>query len=447
MDTAKPKNPLVLALALLPCACGSSASSDAGADAADTTSTAASTAMDSLDDGATITSGSEDEAGGDDDAPQEPDVPPDDTGPEPNDILMEIPPNGCLDLGAYVCTEMGAGAPDYCGHIFDYSGMIYDPDGHRVLAFGGGHASTNYDSVNAFSLATLTWIEDYPPTLGSEMTVENYDYGLGAWLSGTNDGPYPRAAARHTEDLMLVADGALWLLTPVEGNGMSAVGDSPYTSYGFATTGKIARYDLIDRSWSFTATEPLFNWPGTAVDPISGVFVGLGTDGLYVYDPVADTKAMHIDLRTYEGLEHLVDEQGVQVDNDLGYNSNLVYFPPNDSFYYHSRGGGHMYRLGFDRDDPAASMITRQSATGPVPNGSETGLVYDAANEVIGQGPIDNAFFVFDPATKTWASSIMDGCAPGTVDFHALEFDPVDGVYIFAAPVGPNPRIYAYRWG
>jgi hypothetical protein len=84
-------------------------------------------------------------------------------------------------------------------HSTEFSGAwCNDGNRHRLVHFGGGHNATNYDAVNTFSLDALTWAEDYPPTPLLDMLPGNYDFARGAWLSGSDGGPYPRPAAKHS---------------------------------------------------------------------------------------------------------------------------------------------------------------------------------------------------------------------------------------------------------
>ena len=47
----------------------------------------------------------------------------------------------------------------------DYSGFVYDPKNHQMLAFGGGHATTMTDAIVALPLGgDLVWKSLYQPT-------------------------------------------------------------------------------------------------------------------------------------------------------------------------------------------------------------------------------------------------------------------------------------------
>src|SRR4051812_16004936 len=166
--------------------------------------------------------------------------------------------------------------------------MVYDRNRHRMVVFGGGHTSTNYDSINTFDLNALRWIEEYPPTPCSSMTPANFDSTLGLWRSGPGS-PYPRAAARHTTDQLIMWGDELIVLAGVEGNGRCST-FVKYTSYDFVAPPRATHYNFRTRTWSVYTAEGGQQWPGAAYDPVSNKVVLLGGVGLEIYDPVAKNK-------------------------------------------------------------------------------------------------------------------------------------------------------------
>lgn len=366
-------------------------------------------------------------------------------GPPPPVTLPNLPPNTMMDLGRYACSTPMSGVPTNCDMITDYSGMVYDPVRYQMCCFGGGHASTNYDAVNTFRMDRLAWVEEYSPTPDSQMLIANYDYSLGAWLHGPS-GPYPRAAARHTTDQMTVVGDDLILLSSVEGNGSGPPEDSnPYTSLLFKSDARISHYNFVSKTWSFTSINGEQEWGTCAYDPVANKVMMLSNHYLQVYDQVTKTKAIVFDLSTYAGLDHLVDESGNKVANELDINNNMVYFPPTDRFYYITRAG-KVYEVRPNRLDITQTMIVLLATTGPLPPSSETGFAYDSHNNIIGGAVTNNVFYVFNPATKVWTSSVMLGGAPGSMAFHAIDYDPVNNAFIFLTDGTSGRRTCAYRW-
>jgi hypothetical protein len=140
----------------------------------------------------------------------------------------------------------------------EYSGLSYDVKRHRLVHFGGGHAATNYNAVNTFSLDTLAWTGAYPPTPLADMLPANYDFARGAWLTGSDAGPYPRPAARHSLGEQVVVGDEYIVLAQVEGNYPALPGDwsgTPSYSNGPAhytnALGLVAHYNLVTRTWSW----------------------------------------------------------------------------------------------------------------------------------------------------------------------------------------------------
>jgi PKD repeat protein len=359
--------------------------------------------------------------------------------------LAALPANTAVELGPYTCSDVQGESAGVCRNVTDYSSLVYDEKRKQTVVFGGGHVATNYDAVNAFSSVTLQWVEQYPPTPATAMTVANYDYDRGAWLSGPDGGPYPRAAARHTEDLMNIVGDELIVLGYVEGNaaGTSAGGSNVLQ---FLSNARVAHYDLVAKTWTFSTAVGVQHWPASAYDPVSGKIVILGSYMLAVYDPAARAMTTALDFTDPAGLAHITREDGSRSPVNLGYNNNLVYFPTNQKMYYFERTTGAVYEVDLNRADLSASAITLLSTTGTPPPNSEIGYGYDPVNQIIGGGPINGVFYAFDPATKTWTAQTMQGGAPGSVAFHALNYDLVNKVFIFITDRASGRKTWAYRY-
>jgi hypothetical protein len=357
--------------------------------------------------------------------------------------LGKLPGNTALDLGPYTCTDVQGESPGKCRLITDYSGMVFDKKRREFLVFGGGHASTNYDAVNAFSMKTLAWSEKYKPTPCTSMLAPgNFDPEHGAWRSGPGGGPYPRPAARHTVDLMAIAEDRdeLILLTWIEGNGMCN-GMPKYTSYDFRAAARITHYGLDTKQWAFTSVTPERQWPAAEYDPVSKKIVMLGLDGLMIYDPATKVKSTVIDVAT----RRIPDEKGGYLSHAVfRYNNHMVYFPPNQKMYYFDRFDKRVVEITLDRSNFSNSQFLVLNTTGtPSPHG-EPGYAYDGANQIIGGGVHENKFYAFNPAKKSWTDQTVQGGAPGSQAFHAIGYDDVNNVFIF---ITADRRTWAYRYG
>lgn len=353
------------------------------------------------------------------------------------------------DLGALACTDNGEGG-GRCRILTDYSGMRYDAKRNRMLLFGGGHASTNYDGIVALNLGPLTWSEEYAPTPLAAMTPDNFDADLGAWKVGPS-GPYPRPAARHSVDMLELAADDLLVLHGIEGNGpglpgwttaQCAAGDLTHCLTG----GRVAHYSLSGKGWSF-GPGALGNWPGSAVDPQSGKVLILGGDCFCVYDPSAKTMTRVVDIANEYWI---TDEAGAHVwGGELSYNVPLVYSAVDDAFYYFAPANDgyqfppRVFRLKFDRSNARASTLTKIATTG-IPAMRITQAAYDPGNKIIGAGPFGGTFYAFNPLTKAWASKPV----PGDLAWMALDFDTADGVFVFVTDHGATGygKAFAVKW-
>src|SRR5262249_13863572 len=117
--------------------------------------------------------------------------------------------------------------------------------------------------------------------------------------------------------------------------------------------------------------------------------------------------------------------------------------------------------LTIDRSDWTKSTATILTTSGTLPPARETGWAYDSVSQVIGGGIGGGVFYAFDPAARVWTSKTMQvqstgGAKPGYQVFHAMDYDPVDGVFIFIATEASDtslPNYYssmhtwAYRFG
>jgi hypothetical protein len=99
-----------------------------------------------------------------------------------------------------------------------------------------------------------------------------------------------------------------------------------------------------------------------------------------------------------------------------------------------------------NRNDFSRSTITRLETTGTPPPPLPIGYAYDPVNKVIGGGPLRNVFYAFDPVSKAWAEQVIKGGTPGSIAFHAIDYDPVNNVFIFLTDRSSGNRTWAFRY-
>ncbi len=370
-----------------------------------------------------------------------------------NERLRAIPANTALDLGAYRCedfpelidTEQTPG----CGTITDYSGMVYDPVGHRMLVWGGGHAATYRDDVEALDLETLEWYVDAPPTPCEDMVIENVDLSLSRWIT-TN-----HPIARHSYDLLVVVpdEPALWMLAKIQGRGrgcnhLPPVSDEAPYVLSDGSGGAVARYDLVARQWTFYPDVTAWSFgAGAEYDPVSGKILLVGGHGMSVLDPQAGVVAARVEWPD-ESLRRKIDTgEGVK----------LLYVPPRDSFYVvvaapRTEEAGGVFEVTVDRWDWTRSSIRTIPTPLPDPPPDSQAWAFDESAGLIVGGVRDGVVYAFDPETEQWAWQQAEvdsdeGAAVGSVAALALAYDPVDAVIIFRTDHHSGRRTWAYRWG
>lgn len=364
-----------------------------------------------------------------------------DGGPfTPNPALAGLGDESVLDLGQLACTPVAGEDPDLCRRTTDYSGFVYDPHHHQMLLYGGGHSTTMTDAIHALDLGgSLRWTDLYEPTPCSSMTAANLDAQNGAWLGG-NGGPFPRPVSTHTYDMLAVAprlDEFIVISRNFTGGYCNPVGND--------IGGAIAHFDRAAQTWSFSPTargssyELGVNIPGSEPDPVSGQIVLFSGAGLSLYDPAT---------RVYTHVADTLLGSSGQPTNvtGTGYANHLVYFPPDDRFYYFARNSPvDVYALKLDRADPSRSVVDLLATTGPTSPHGEPAYDYDSRNAIIGGAVAGSTFYAFDPATRSWSSHPMNGGSPGDEAFHALAYDPVDNVFLFVTDYNSGAHTWAYR--
>jgi hypothetical protein len=343
----------------------------------------------------------------------------------PHPALAGLRAGEALDLGAYTCE---ARAPaQRCERIFDYSRINHDPQGHRMLAFGGGHAASGRTDVDVFDLNTLRWSSLYPSMSCEEVAANDTDP-----LGFHRRTRHP--VARHTYDQTVVADlaaGGRWLIL-FSTEGFKGV-CHPYN----ARIGGVAslRLDREPPTWSYADPGSMpWGYSGVAeFDPKSGMVILIGGqhDGLWVYDPRTHTIVAR--------LPHIRRPSA---------SSNLVYHPPSDRMVLVDRESGAVRTFELARGRWDETREHRPPIEGAPPPKMRN-LAYDARHQVLG-GIVDNVFHALDLGRLAWQAhpirTASPGRTPGTVRHHAIDYDPVNNVFIFVSGEGRTLRTWAYRF-
>ena len=343
----------------------------------------------------------------------------------PHPRLADLADGEALDLGTYECESRVPGMR--CTTIFDYSRINYDAYNHRILAFGGGHAATGRTDVDVFDLDTLSWGSLYT-SMGCDAVAEG-DIDSRGFHNKTG-----HPVARHTYDQNVIAEyggqGRLLMFSTEGFRGrchpenvtIRAVAALPLTESGAA--------------WSFSAEMPTpWGYAGTAeFDPVSGMVVLLGgqSRGMWIYDPAKQKIVASI-----KGIERAANS------------SNLLYDPSSDRMYLIDSKTLEIRTYTLDRTDWQNTIENAIEAKGVRPEPFRN-LAYDSRNHVIG-GIHKGMFHALDLRSKTWTSHPIierstSGSRIGTVRHHAIDYDPVNNVFILVSGRSRSLRTWAYRF-
>lgn len=364
-------------------------------------------------------------------------------GPLPPGQIFDISTlkeNHAVELAASLdpCPA-GAGVETGCSAMTDYGSLLYDESQDRFIMYGGGHGPGRSSSLLTIDFKTQKWQAAYVGTPYSQMylgTAESTQHP-------TNTDPrcfYKDTGApivRHTYDMMEIVPDffgrpTLFLLT---GGGIDF-------RVPFPSGCTIGQYDITGRQWTWTdkVTDQFYYYASSsAYDPVSKKFLIIGNGPqvsptrLLTFDPVTT----EVKLEKYTG--------------EFGIDNNLVYFPPNDSFYLVSRGApGYVTEIKPNRQDFARTSLTKMALAGEAySDGSiASGWRYDSENQVIGGGIKAGRFYYFDPIAKTWGSvmiQIQVGGSPITATaFHNIAYDHKNKIWVFVDD--KTKRTWAFRF-
>ena len=345
---------------------------------------------------------------------------------ERNPRLADLADNTALDLGRYECEARAPGLN--CATIFDYSRINYDPYSHRMLIFGGGHAATGRTDVDAFDPATLAWKSLYRSMSCDEVKSSEVDPRGFHRATG-------HPVTRHTYDQNVVATvkGRYRLLM------FSTEGFSGHCHPKKSSIQAVASLPLDGSApkWEYGPEARMpWGYSGAAeFDPVSGMVILVNAksrSSMWVYDPAAHSIAAVVALNARNESS-----------------SNLLYYPPSGNMVLIDSKTTDVREIVLNREDWSKSAQRMIDARGERP-GPMRNFAYDAKNRIIG-GVKDGVFYAYDASTRTWTSQKMrtssnDQAEIGNVAHHAIEYDPVNNVFVFVTDRASGRRTWAYRY-
>ena len=348
-------------------------------------------------------------------------------------------PQGLSDFCVYLSPLAGAE-----GTITDYSGFSYCESVNALLLFGGGHAATPEDVVLRFPMDTLAWSADYVATPTPVMKESDAGGKLKHRTAGNfwqvpGQVPALRPVSRHTYTGFIWSSAIQRMLLMVVNNGVS---------YGFPAEtqgGNIAEYDPIARTWHDTGCVASKATHAFCEDPVSGNVLAMDAGGLRVYDP----RSRQWVRGSGGGLPRVTNSE------------NLVYFPPNDRFYYFAKqattiNGAPVIEFALDRST-LAPLYTLAGAAPLETNwrplaaagGSRTRYVYDDVNELIVGGMHSGAMYGFSPlgdGKGRWAEHPVEGVRSQTRAYCHAYVRAIDTHLFIVTLPGRVQGTYGFRW-
>ncbi|MBL8027115.1 MAG: T9SS type A sorting domain-containing protein [Fibrobacteres bacterium] len=333
-----------------------------------------------------------------------------------NSLLSTISDTSWLRIGDYNCGRAS------CDQTLDYSGMVYDFHRHKILLFGGGHATAMWNQTEEFDLATLTWKQLNIPdscTFYLDSTRAYFgdtvmtDTGRVVWPAGGTigyDGD-KRPISRHTYDqLDMAADTCLLIMSATQCDKGGCMSPSQWTNWEYFHDRYVWVFDPVRVSWTRLSPDavPANFAVGTALDPSTGLLYMAG--------------GRNYDVHTYDWKTR---KREIVASCPVGWAScqAMTYNPVNHSMLLFAAANIYEY-------DITAKTWTAKNPRGTHVNSYLRAVSFDSVNQVF--GVINNgAFSYYSPWTNTWYSLPFDTSRfPVNPAFNCTVYDPVNNVYV-----------------
>lgn len=304
--------------------------------------------------------------------------------------------------------------------VLDYSGMVYDQHRHKILAFGGGHATAFPTSVHEFDFEKLQWsqvTEDVPlAEFNTENAVLDKD---GKGMGGVKYKGQLVAASRHTYDglTMAPAQDLMLCVQMVSGAGLGYGLDAKVFASHYTGTG-LWIFDPVKKEWSVSKANGLaLNHGGSATSPKE-------PDWVYFYDATGKFRAVNWKTEDLKDLG--------KVPKEMCYSyASLDYYPEEEALVAFPRGpkeagGKNLVICKFDLKSQKWSTVNVQ---GDAPGTYDVNVVYDARNQVFVCYDNKSDFHYFHPRENRWHKVEVGVQGVSDIRHHHI-YDPVDNVHI-----------------
>lgn len=341
-----------------------------------------------------------------------------------NPTLSDMADNSFKEL-----SHAGNIAYDYADcQILSFAGMVYDERRHKILAFGGGHATAVFpNSVVEFDFSILGWNRiinnvNCITAYTRENALLNSGYKK---LGGFRYDGNIYAGSRHTYDgLAMAADTSIMLcMQAQEFPGCNGWDVNEYSSY-YRDGNGLFTLDPVAKKWSVGDSVNIAQQYSYAeVNPNEPDLVYVGS-AYYGNFQAVNWKTGHIFPKSTVRF-------GASSD------MTITYYPERNSFLAFPRSQIWEYSI-------TANRWTQLNPTGTIPDCYSLNVAYDNLNKVFCCF-YNNDFYYFSPIETKWYK--MGDSLPITRLFHHHIYDPIDNVHVMAGTgSGPSWHNYAYKF-
>ncbi len=302
-------------------------------------------------------------------------------------------------------------------NVLDYSGMVYDHHRHKVLAFGGGHATARFpNSVHEFDPATLKWTaltEDVPPNAyTAENSVRNKE---GAKLGGVKWQGKNWAGSRHTYDGLVMLPHVDLMVSAQAQEFQSTQCPKGYRENYQGGSG-LWIFDPVKREWSVSEKT------GLAVSYCISEVSPNEPDWVYMWSSdMAGNQAVNWKTGEARKVRDLPRKS-------IGY-AGVTWCPETNTFWCFPRKQTAAWEY-----DPKADVWKTHEFKGEAPDTYDVNTVWDPVAGVFGLFS-KGRFHYFSPRDLTWyhlETDLDKSLDNGPMRHHHI-YDPVDNVHIAVA--------------
>ncbi|MBL8027410.1 MAG: T9SS type A sorting domain-containing protein [Fibrobacteres bacterium] len=309
-------------------------------------------------------------------------------------------------------------------NILDFSGMVYNRFDHKIIAFGGGHATAQFPTnVAEFDFSTLKW--SFMINIDSIASCKNlynaqtalFD-SAGQKLGGVRYNGKIYAGSRHTYDgLEMAADSNIMI--SAQAQEFSGCQVDKYDSLFQGGSG-LFTLDPTKKEWSLIHKAGLAtSYCYSAVNPAEPDLIYLGSAGMGGFNAVNWKTGEKITKRS--------------VSFSAGSDMSMTYCPERKSFLAFPYSSLYEYSI-------ATNTWTKLSPLGTPPNCYSLNVVYDSLNKVFCCF-YDSSFYYYSPSANTWYNLPKKRYLSRL--FHHHVYDPVNNVHVM---VGAGWNTYAFKF-